>query len=224
MRNKLFISFLAFAGISFAIYLTISTFYDTLEGEYGSIEMYAPAASGGEMKPYKPNNRSLGSSSSGSFGLSDPLAPSLYKPNNRTPRNNQNYTYSNDGYLTDPPIVGSNGNHANSNTPIGANPGLILIPGSSGRATGGGGTSNDNMAYGGSNMGNYSNSNNSNYRGLPSDQEYKPFAGNEVGAPDPGGNFDDSCDDDIIFIPVPDGLHFMISLSFLYALLKFFRL
>jgi len=44
-----------------------------------------------------------------------------------------------------------------------------------------------------------------------------------VGAPDPGGNYDDSCEDDIVFIPVPDGLFFMIFLSFMYALLKFFR-
>ena len=41
-----------------------------------------------------------------------------------------------------------------------------------------------------------------------------------VGAPDPGGNYDDSCEDDIVFIPVPDGLFFMIFLSFLYAVWK----
>lgn len=52
----------------------------------------------------------------------------------------------------------------------------------------------------------------------------EPFSGSiSPGLPDPGGNSDDSCEDDIVFLPVPDGLWYMIFLSFIYALIKIFR-
>lgn len=52
----------------------------------------------------------------------------------------------------------------------------------------------------------------------------EPFSGSiSPGLPDPGGNIDDSCEDDIVFLPVPDGLWYMIFLSFIYALIKVFR-
>lgn len=54
--------------------------------------------------------------------------------------------------------------------------------------------------------------------GAPSDD---PFSDNiSPGLPDPGGNSDDSCEDDIVFLPVPDGLWYMIFLSIIYALFK----
>lgn len=52
----------------------------------------------------------------------------------------------------------------------------------------------------------------------------EPFSGSiSPGLPDPGGNGDDSCEDDIVFLPVPDGLWYMLFLSFIYALIKIFR-
>ena len=52
----------------------------------------------------------------------------------------------------------------------------------------------------------------------------EPFSGSiSPGLPDPGGNIDDSCEDDIVFLPVPDGLWYIIFLSFIYALIKVFR-
>lgn len=52
----------------------------------------------------------------------------------------------------------------------------------------------------------------------------EPFSGSiSPGLPDPGGNIDDSCEDDIVFLPVPDGLWYMIFLSCIYALIKIFR-
>jgi hypothetical protein len=51
---------------------------------------------------------------------------------------------------------------------------------------------------------------------------YEPFSSGGAGIPDPGGNIDDSCDDDIVFLPVPDGLYFLIFLGLIYALIKLF--
>lgn len=68
--------------------------------------------------------------------------------------------------------------------------------------------------------------------GVSSTQGIKPYASNSnelfsgaisPGLPDPGGNIDNSGDDDIVFLPVPDGLFFMIFLSFIYALIKLIR-
>jgi hypothetical protein len=51
---------------------------------------------------------------------------------------------------------------------------------------------------------------------------YEPFSGGGAGIPDPGGNIDNSSDDDIVFLPVPDGLYYLIFLGLIYALIKLY--
>jgi hypothetical protein len=224
MRNRIFISFLALAGIAFAIYLTINTFYDSLQEDSYGVVVYTPPVTSQQIEPYKPNNRNLGRASGSSqptINLQEPLTPSLYQPQTSTRQM---------GRSTPSSTIEDNSNALSqstwSNQPDNASStgsgGVLTMPsGRSGRSSSNGGNlaSSSAPSYGRTtSLGSTSSTGGNSKYSAPA--EYKPFSEGNVGAPDPGGNFDDSCDDDIVFIPVPDGLFFMIFLSFLYAVWK----
>lgn len=224
MNNKILISFLALTVILVTVYLTISTFYETsLEKSYG-IKGLTPPVSLNHLGSSRPQIRKSSSAyQMGNVNIQAPPSSMALQSQSSshqigvigesTGSNNSSSQSSTgsmpSGYstslgigVTSKPIPRASGGSFSS----------TLFPGATGK------TSNKtSMAYSSGSMA---------FNGTKSTSRssYVPFSeGGSTGAPDPGGNADDSCEDDIVFIPVPDGLPFLIFLSIAYALFIFVR-
>jgi hypothetical protein len=224
MNNKILISFLTLMVILVAVYLTISTLYETSnENSYG-MRSLTPPVSFNQIKASRPQMR--GSSSAyqmESINMQTPV--SSMAPTSQSSRNQIGVIGGNIGSINRSSrlVTGSMQSAPSSSSGIGVISKPIrrsseggfsntLFPGASGK------TSNRNSAaYSSGSM-----AINGTKSSTPS--SYVPFSeGGTTGAPDPGGNADDECEDDIVFIPVPDGLPFLIFLSIAYALFIFVR-
>lgn len=210
MTNKALISFLFLAVIT-AVYLTISTFYDKSEGNrsYG-VTVISPSVSFNHLKAFQPKAREVNSDYS-QKNLSMQTFPSG-NLDVQSPKRTINAV--NTGLSNNVQSYGQtmgNQNSGNSSSPGGGNGGLALL------STSGRRTNNNNSAASSNSLMAYQDKKSS------LSPTYEPFSGGgTVGLPDPGGNADDSCDEDLVFLPVPDGLPFLIILSLIYALIKFF--
>lgn len=222
MNTKILISFLALAVILATVYLTISTLYETsLEKSYNT-SAFAPPVSYNHIK--KSSRPSIGKaatsnqfesinvqalpsaslqSSTTKSGVEVGSREISYKnpSNQRTIGNLQpGFSASSGIGLTRKPLPRASGGSYSSNMSLGLSGRTMNKESAS--------TSSGSLAF-----------NNNKFSATPS---YEPFSGG-AGTPDPGGNIDDSGDDDIVFIPVPDGLPYLILLSLLYAMFKLIK-
>lgn len=224
MNNKILISFLALAVIVVAIYLTISTFYEkSMENSYG-IKGLTPPVSFNNIRSSRPKIQNSSAYQMQNINTQAPLSSTAFHSQTSTNgvglvakgmgSNNRSYqsvagnlqpgvsTSSDIGVIGKPIRRASEGSFSGN-----------LLPGVAGKTSNKTSTASSSglMAYNGNKS--------------TSPSSYVPFSeGGSSGTPDPGGNADDSCDDDIVFIPVPDGLNFLIFLSLSYALLILVRI
>ncbi|MEA4935031.1 MAG: hypothetical protein VB102_00170 [Paludibacter sp.] len=212
MNNKALISFLFLAVIT-AVYLTISIFYDRSEvnRNYGTT-VISPSVSFNHLKAFQPKAREVNSDYSQKNLNMQPFLPSgnFNMQSSKIAINAGNVETNNNAQLYGQTFDSQN---PRSSSQPGGNATGIAFLGTSGRRTNGNGASSNTagaLAY--------------QDRKSSLSPSYEPFSGGgTVGLPDPGGNADGSCDEDLVFLPVPDGLHFMIFLTLVYALLKFFN-
>lgn len=215
MNYKTIISFLIFAVISIIVYLTVSTFFDlSRERRNYGVTVLSPSVSFKNVKNYQPRNH---------------VTPPQYLNNNINTSIN-----SSRGALSSTQTLSGTTSAINPKTYNSTQTNGSAIGGSYSKSTT---SSNGNGNISGQMMpsvisGVRSNrSNATSPSGMIALQEtkssssptYEPFSGGTSGLPDPGGNADDSCEDDIVFLPVSDGLPFLIFLTLIYALIKFLK-
>lgn len=220
MKNRTFISFIALTVVAVIVYLAISTLYDSSyrEDNYSEKLIYHPvsydnfksfrASKSGNKSSVQmvSNNNKQVSYSSGQFHANE------FSQNREVPgvvgvKNGKKY-------LKPVYNVTNTPNSSSSTTSDGISGGMLA----SGSASS---TLPVNRLSKSSLSSSYSTASNGNNKNSTAAQ-YQPFSENNSGVPDPGGNDDDSCEDDVVFLPVPDGLPFLILLSLVYALLKLF--
>jgi len=224
MNNKILISFLALTVILVTVYLTISTFYETSLKESSGITGLTPPVSFNQIRSSRPQIRKS-SSTYQMENINMQTPPSSMALHSQSTKRQIGVVGENIGsnISSSQSATGSMQSGYSTSSGIGVNSKPIprtsggsfsstLSPGVIGK------TSNKSSAE-------YS-SGSIAFNGTKSSSQssYVPFSeGGSTGTPDPGGNVDDSCEDDIVFIPVPDGLPFLIFLSLAYALLILFR-
>lgn len=210
MNNKALISFLFLAVIT-AVYLTISTFYDKskVNRSYG-VTVISPSVSFNHLKAFQPNASEVNSDYSQKNLSMQSFIPAGNNLSMQSPRraiNTGNTGLSNEQSYGQ--AIG-NQNSRSSSSGGGGNAGMSILT-APGRRT------NNNSASSSNSLIAYQDKKSS------LSPTYEPFSGGgTVGLPDPGGNVDDSCDEDLVFLPVPDGLPVLIILALIYALIKFF--
>ena len=223
MKNRSFISFIALTVVAVIVYFAISTLYDSSyrENDYSEKLIYHPVS-------YK-NLKSFNASKSGNKSSVQMLS-----------NNNVQVSYSSGQFHANeflqnrevPGVVGvkngkkylqpvyniKNSAYSSSSTTTDGTSGGMLASGSASSTLPVNKLSESSLSSLSSSYSTASNGNNKNSTAA----QYQPFSENNSGVPDPGGNDDDSCEDDVVFLPVPDGLPFLILLSLVYALLKLF--
>ncbi|MDO9633754.1 MAG: hypothetical protein Q7J05_01760 [Paludibacter sp.] len=220
MNNNKLISFLALAVILIVVYSVISMFYGTSEEKSYNITAYAPPVSLKHIKSSRPrvvnttssyqsegvNMQAQSTSAVLQNSASKPGVEvgsktiSYNKPSNQVTVGSQQSgfsAYSGVG-VTRKPLPRASVGSFTSSMPLGISGRTTLNQQSTA-------TSSGSLAFNGSKY---------------SAPSYEPFSGGGPGIPDPGGFFNDSDDEDIVFIPVPDGLLYLIFLSILYAMFK----
>ena len=208
MNNKALISFLFLAVIT-AVYLTISTFYDKSEvtRSYG-VTVISPSVSFNHLKAFQPKASEVNSDYSQKNLSMQTFLPSgnLSMQSPKRAINNGIAGLSNNVQSYGQTMGGNQGSGYSSSG--GGNAGMAML------SVAGRRTNNNNSASSSSLIA---------YQDKKSSLSptYEPFSGGGSGLPDPGGNADDSCDEDLVFLPVSDGLPFLIILSLIYALIKF---
>lgn len=215
MKYKTIISFLIFAVISITVYLTVSTFFDLSRQRknYG-VTVLSPSVSFRNVKNYQSRNRitapvyqnNIYNNNSSASGLT-PVAigsQTLARTSGSVKPNTFNSEQAN-GAISGSTYSGTTSAPSNGNSS-----GFVMSFVTGSRSSRTATTSNPGMLA-------LSETKSS------SSPTYEPFSGGTSGLPDPGGNADDSCEDDIVFLPVSDGLPFLIFLTLIYALIKFLR-
>jgi hypothetical protein len=222
MNNKTLISFLALMVVAVIVYFAISTFHDsTSRNNYYSEKLLTNPVSYKNFKSYRAD------------GKGKPSSVQMIAKNDAQTAfssgmiNNQNHSTRNTETTGVPGINSVKSgtqpafnNQYSMNTPSSTNEG-----GTSGMMASGSTLNRVSINNTGktSTISSQSRTTNSGSR-LSSNPQFQPFSESNIsGVPDPGGNADDSCEDDIVFIPVPDGLWYMILLSFVYGMIKLFR-
>ena len=216
MNIKTIISFLTFMVVVVIAFLVISTSYETTRQEsYGST-ILAPAVSYRNFKSFRP------SASSGRNvtypqlrpNTQTPFASQGFLPQTAPGKGAENTVMLSESSMKSSYRQGSYNLHSTSSTPsLARSSSGMLMSGTTGR-----GSANTPSTSSAAVSSGLMSSRDVRPFGAPSNQ---PFSGGiSPGLPDPGGNLDDSCDDDIVFLPVPDGLWYMIFLSMIYALIK----
>lgn len=208
MNNKALISFLFIAVIT-AVYLTISTFYDKSEvnRSYG-VTVISPSVSFNHLKAFQPKASEVNSDYSQKNISLQTFIPPGNNPGIQSPKRaiNAGNTSLNNEQSYGLTMGNQRSGYSSSG---GGNAGMAILS-APGRRT------NNNSASSSNSLIAYQDKKSS------LSPSYEPFSGGgTVGLPDPGGNADDSCDEDLVFLPVPDGLPFLIILSLIYALIKF---
>lgn len=217
MNYKTIISFLIFAVISIVAYLTISTIFDLSQERrnYG-VTVLSPSVSFKNVKNYQPGNHVTTPSYQHNNIISTPKGSSPGVLSNSqtlgvTTTNIDSKIYNTDqknGSIT-------GGSYLKSTTSSNGNGNIAgqMMP-----SIHSGGRNNRSTAGSASGMIALKETKSS------ASPTYEPFSGGgTAGLPDPGGNADDSCEDDIVFLPVSDGLPFLIFLTLIYILIKIFR-
>lgn len=221
MKNRTFISFIALTVVAVIVYLAISTLYDSSyrEDNYSEKLIYHPvsydnfksfrASKSGNKSSVQmvSNNNKQVSYSSGQFHANE------FSQNREVPgvvgvKNGKKY-------LKPVYNVTNTPNSSSSTTSDGISGGMLAAGSTYSTTLPVNRLSKSSLS---SSYGTTSNRNDKN----STSAQYQPFSENNSGVPDPGGNDDDSCEDDVVFLPVPDGLPFLILLSLVYALLKLF--
>lgn len=208
MNNKALISFLFIAVVT-AVYLTISTFYEKSEVNrtYG-VTVISPSVSFNHLKAFQPKAREVNSDYS-QKNLNMQGFPPLGSLNMQTPKKNVNTGSSglNNNVQFYEQTMGNQNSGYTSASGGSINTALL--------STSGRRTNNNNSVSSSNSLLAYQDKKSS------LSPTYEPFSGGGSGLPDPGGNADDSCDEELVFLSVPDGLPFLIFLSLMYFLIKF---
>lgn len=214
MNHKTLISFLLFMIVLVIAYFAIITVNQSSTQESYGVTVLAPSVSYEKFKPFrsKSTNRNREypqvrnniqpSLSQGSMLSST----SVSVKNGSIPAvGERKYAYGQSSYNQHAtPAASSTARSGGVNTLSGGTTGMTSFRATTRNSSSGITSTKDSRPY-----------------AVPSEE---PFSGSiSPGLPDPGGNSDDSCEDDIVFLPVPDGLWYMIFLSFIYALIKIFR-
>lgn len=214
MNHKTLISFLLFMIVLVIAYFAIITVNQSSTQESYGVTVLTPSVSYENIKPFRSKNTNrknqypqVRNNMQPSLSQSSMLSSTSGNVKNASIQsvNERKYAYGQSSYNQHAtPAVSSSTRSGGVSTLSGGTGGM-----SSFRAT----TRN-------SSSGNISSKDSRPYAASPEE----PFSGSiSPGLPDPGGNSDDSCEEDVVFLPVPDGLWYMIFLSFIYALIKLFR-
>jgi hypothetical protein len=214
MNHKTLISFLLFMIVLVIAYFAIITVkQSSTQGSYG-VTVLTPSVSYENFKPFRSKNTNRKNQYP---QVRNNMQPSLSQGSmlSSTSRNvkngsipavgERNYAYGQSSYNRHAtPAASSTARSGGVSTLSGGTAGMTTFRATTRSSSSGTISSKDSRPY------------------AVSPEE--PFSGSiSPGLPDPGGNSDDSCEDDIVFLPVPDGLWYMIFLSFIYALIKIFR-
>lgn len=212
MNKRNLISFLALLVVAAIVYFTISTFYETVQEESYGVTILSPSKNFNGFKSYQSKGRH---SNRGRSSLLSSSSPSLQSSN--FPTNTSVGVSDNSPTLGNSPLSSSYKPSNKQQKTNASNNGV----GNSG-------------FYASSRSGNQSTAGSVASGSIPTSNISKPFGENNTrfaappytgttSLPDPGGDPDDECIDDVIFLPVPDGFWFLISLALMYLLLIFVK-
>jgi len=218
MNIKTLISFLAFMVVVVIVYLTINTVFELSRHDMYGVKFSSSSVSTVQFKSYQPKGLKYAAPPSQSMARintqqsfsSETLLPQMSVSGRRPEisgvvNSNSVGTFHQQGFVSRNtlPSASSSGGSASA----------MLFPGTTGRIS-----TNEraqtSVAYGSGSL--------KDNRFSSAAPLFEPFSGGGAGIPDPGGNIDNSCDDDIVFLPVPDGLYFLIFLGLIYALIKLY--
>ncbi|OJV42557.1 MAG: hypothetical protein BGO29_11810 [Bacteroidales bacterium 36-12] len=213
MNKRNLISFLALLVVAAIVYFTISTFYETTqEGSYG-VTILSPSKNFDGFKSYQSKGRH---SNRGRSSLLSSSSPSIQSSN----------------FSTNTSVGVSDNSPALGNSPLSSS----YKPSSKQNNTNTSSNSVGNSGfYASSRSGNQSTAGSVASGSIPTSNISKPFGENNTrfaappytgttSLPDPGGDPDDECIDDVIFLPVPDGFWFLISLALMYTIFTFIKI
>lgn len=215
MNHKTLISFLLFMIVLVIAYFAIITVNQSSTQESYGVTVLTPSVSYENIKPFRSKNtnrknqypqvrNNMQPSLSQSSILSSTTSGNV-KNGSIQAVGERNYAYGQSSYNQHATLTASStARSGGASTLSGGTAGMTSFRATTKNSSSGITSTKDSRPY-----------------AAPSEE---PFSGSiSPGLPDPGGNSDDSCEDDIVFLPVPDGLWYMIFLSFIYALIKIFR-
>lgn len=214
MNHKTLISFLLFMIVLVIAYFAIITVNQSSTQEGYGVTVLTPPVSYENFKPFRSKSTNRGgteypqvrSNVSPSFSRENMLssASGSVKNGSIPTVEGKKYAYGQSYYNQHATPAASSSATSGAGTLAGGTAGMTAIRATARSSSSGVMSSKDSRPY-----------------ATPAEE---PFSGGiSPGLPDPGGNIDDSCEEDVVFLPVPDGLWYMIFLSFIYAFVKIFR-
>ncbi|GAB1415685.1 hypothetical protein MASR2M117_10910 [Paludibacter sp.] len=211
MNTKNLISFIALLAVAAIVYFTISTYNSTMQVEGYEVNILTLSKNFDGFKSYHSKGKSsfnnvqrpLNESAASSQFNNNSIKPSIGVSNNSPVLGNSTLS---------PAYKSKNNQQKSSNS--GSNIGGGGFYASS-RSSGQGSTGGSSSGLATSNISSPFGDKNTRFMA-------PPYSG-ATSVPDPGGDPDDECKDDVIFLPVPDGFWFLISLALTYFLFIFIK-